>query len=149
MPKTAQEVNRFENGKSWRRTSYLVRALNPVCQRIDPDTGEQCHSAAEMVHHILAPDTHWELRQDFSNLVALCKPHHPNTSGDNYRQNYVPTREVNSILGTEVFHAHEQHAEKVIVATGARGKQGTTTAVGTRALDKALDGIDALNLDEF
>jgi hypothetical protein len=146
---TPQEVNRFENSKNWRRTSAMMRNHNPVCQRIDPATGEQCNRASEMVHHILAPETHWELRQDFSNLVAVCKPHHPNTTGDNHRQNYTPTREVNILLGTEVFHAHAQHAEKVIVATGAVGKQGTTTAVGSAAIDKALAGIDTLNLDEF
>jgi|GEM_PF-4013353 hypothetical protein len=64
----------------WLKFAEMVKAYNPVCQRIV--NGEQCHSAAKIIHHILSPKKCPSLFLDWRNVVGVCTEHHPDSSGE-------------------------------------------------------------------
>jgi 5-methylcytosine-specific restriction endonuclease McrA len=69
---------------AWPKLSRVMRRLNPVCQRIlnvGSYRNEQCHNAAALVHHLIAPQERPELFLQPTNLVALCFSCHPDTPG--------------------------------------------------------------------
>jgi hypothetical protein len=68
---------------------------NAVCQRIVD--GQRCTRPIEIHHHIISPKERRELMYTLSNVVGVCRQHHPNTEGEP-KQNlcrlaeiYVPT----------------------------------------------------------
>ena len=71
---TQQDLEKFENGRTWRKLSAKVRNDNPICQFIDPDTKEQCRYPSTVVHHLTDPRDCNELALAVSNLVACCAP---------------------------------------------------------------------------
>jgi hypothetical protein len=144
-----QDTDKFERSSYWRKVSLHVRQMNPCCQWIDCATGEPCGHPSQCVHHITAPEDNWELRDKVSNLVALCWEHHPNTKGDDGKNDYLPTREVFMTTGVEILHEHPKYGRVAIVATGAEGRQGTSSAISTKYIDAALQGIEKLNLEDF
>jgi len=68
----------------WPKLSRVLRALNPVCQRIlnvGSYHNEQCHNASQLTHHLIAPQQRPDLFLQASNLVCLCLSCHPDTEG--------------------------------------------------------------------
>lgn len=63
---------RIRNGSRWKRTSRIVRSLNPLCQRC----GEKF---SEHVHHRTPVGDDPSLAYAWSNLEALCKACHEAT----------------------------------------------------------------------
>ena len=110
---TRAQKDHYENSRPWRWLSKTVIANNPICQAIEPESGEQCHNPASIVHHLVAPEDCWELRNVVSNLCAVCPAHHAGGArGDNARLNYVPTRECVGFGQPEVLHHHKTVAER-------------------------------------
>lgn len=69
------------NCAAWPRfKAAFAAAGNVICQKIVD--GTQCTHAAEIVHHILPPQERPDLMYTFSNVVAVCRQHHPNTVGE-------------------------------------------------------------------
>jgi hypothetical protein len=150
MPSKNAIANQFERTSYWCKLSRHVRRMNPICAFIDPAAGEQCTHYSECVHHLIAPQQDWELRATVSNLVALCWKHHPNTEGDDGRNEYAPTREVCVTTGVEILHQHPKGTGRAaIMPTGDEGRQGVAFTLPTKVIDAALDGIESLDLEEF
>jgi hypothetical protein len=115
---TQAEKDKFENGRPWRWLSKTVIAANPICQAIEPETGEQCHNPASIVHHLIAPEDCWELRATVSNLCAVCPKHHAGGArGDNLKLDYKPTREPGVMGAPDIYHAHASLDRRKITAT--------------------------------
>ena len=136
---TKAEKDRYENGRAWRWLAKTVIASNPICQAIETETGEQCHNPSSIVHHLVAPETCWELRNVVSNLCAVCPRHHAGGArGDNNRLDYVPTREAGVMGNPDIFHAHKPVARRI----------AAQTSLPTEVIDAALADIaDIANLD--
>jgi len=73
---------------AWHRFSKWLRGLNPVCQHIDTESGEQCHAPSRMVHHIKPVDKYPNLMYVAENCVCLCFKHH---SPELTTGNFAPT----------------------------------------------------------
>ncbi len=97
--KLNDEAAKFEGSAAWREVSLAFRRRNPICQAIE--NGEQCHSPAELVHHLISPAERPDLKIDWANLVSLCSGHHTPHAGDAGVLAYVPTVLFN---GTEFEH---------------------------------------------
>jgi len=105
---TQKDLEKFENGTTWRRCSAKVRNDNPICQFCDPATGEQCHAPSRIVHHLVDPRDCNEAALAVSNLVACCFNHHPGGHrGDLGKANYAPTRESVGFGQPDVYHIHK------------------------------------------
>lgn len=106
------KVRQFELSTAWINYSQAVRSNNPLCQVVE--NGRQCQHVSELTHHIVDPKDAWDLRLDWSNLVAICFKHHSHARGDIVPRQYVPTRR--TILGNvEVF----EHAAPVVQPTAS------------------------------
>jgi len=57
-----------------------VDKYNPACQRIID--GEQCCRAPEILHHIVPPEINFARFLDPTNVVMVCRKHHPDTPGE-------------------------------------------------------------------
>lgn len=66
---------KFYNTADWSKTTKLMKIYNPQCQRIE--NGKQCMHTPEVTHHLQDPKDAPHLRLAWSNLVAVCAPHHP------------------------------------------------------------------------
>ena len=107
MIDTQKDLEKFENGRTWRKLSAKVRADNPICQFVDPDTGEQCRYPSTVVHHLVDPRDCNELALAVYNLVACCANHHPGGHrGDHGRADYAPTRHAPGFGQPEVLYHH-------------------------------------------
>ena len=134
---TKAEKDRYENSRPWRWLAKTVINWNPICQAIEPETGEQCHSPACIVHHLVAPEVYWELRNVVSNLCAVCPRHHAGGArGDNNRLDYVPTREAGVMGNPDIYHAHKPAARRTATTT--------QTSLPTEVIDAALADIAAI-----
>ncbi len=110
--------DKLEKTKPWERCSKAHRELNPMCQLIV--NGKQCTKPAVLVHHIRSSRTHPELFFDWRNHVSLCRPHHPDTPGDDPKRprHYAPTI---GILGAVFLHRVVAPLKKGEVRIGADG----------------------------
>lgn len=116
---TKRQKDHYENSRPWRWLSKTVIQANPICQAIDPETGEQCHNPSSIVHHLVAPEECWESRNVVSNLCALCPAHHAGGArGDNARLDYVPTRESIGFGQPDVLHHHKSVAQRANPQSG-------------------------------
>ena len=89
---TAQEHGgdpKYSTG-AWPKLSRVVRARNPICQRIlnvGLYKNEQCHNFSQLVHHRHGASAHPELflsvydKEGISNLIALCLGCHIDSDG--------------------------------------------------------------------
>jgi len=132
-------TNRFETSPTWRKLSHQIRRNNPLCQALEKD-GRQCTSPSVLVHHLIAPESNWDLALEERNCVALCQRHHATTPGDAGCWTYAPT-----ILfdGTAFAHPITPAPRKVddgnLPPTGTPGaQQYISSAVGAGRLDRAL-----------
>lgn len=94
------------NSTAWRRFTVLIKAHNPICQRIEynPLTGkeEQCREPASEVHHLVSPRERPDLFTVASNVVAICKRHHHKGEGEPggaRGQKYAPTKSGYAMTG--------------------------------------------------
>jgi hypothetical protein len=77
----------------WKKLRALLTDFNPLCQHIE--YGVRCMRPATIGHHLIDPKVDYSRFYDPSNLVAVCKAHHPGGQpGEllNARQEYAPTR---------------------------------------------------------
>jgi hypothetical protein len=88
---------RLYNSSPWPRfKAAFAAAGNVVCQAIID--GKQCTRPVEIHHHIRPPETHPQLFYSWSNVVGVCRQHHPNTPGNSpeelqrIHEIYVPTK---------------------------------------------------------
>lgn len=91
------KIWKLYNCVAWPRFKQAFAAAgNVICQRIVD--GRQCSQPVEIHHHILPPQTHPGLMYTFSNVVAVCRQHHPNETGEpkenlpRLAEIYVPTK---------------------------------------------------------
>jgi hypothetical protein len=101
--------DKLEKTKPWERCSKAHRELNPMCQLIV--NGKQCTK------------THPELFFDWRNHVSLCRPHHPDTPGDdpNRPRHYAPTQ---GILGAVFVHPTPLKTGEVRIGEGGVAEVG-------------------------
>jgi hypothetical protein len=85
-------VDRRYHRKAWFVFRRWMQVRNPYCQRIE-ENGEQCHSPATECHHIVSPRFDPDRFLDATNVLMLCRRHHPKTQGEDFTKNYkyVPT----------------------------------------------------------
>ena len=68
---------------------------NSICQRIVD--GQRCGRATEILHHLISPKQRPDLMYTPTNVVGVCRQHHPPTEGepkenlDRLDEIYVPT----------------------------------------------------------
>jgi hypothetical protein len=55
-------------------------AGNVICQRIVD--GRQCRYEVEVWHHLISPKQRPDLMYSYTNVVAVCRQHHPVTEGE-------------------------------------------------------------------
>ena len=81
----------FYISTAWQKLRKFLRARNPVCQRIV--NGARCHEPSYLVHHLRGIHAASELRLDPSNLVCLCRAHHPDYDTPDWQVSvdYAPT----------------------------------------------------------
>ena len=84
------------NCPAWHRfRGAFLSAGNSVCQRIED--GVQCRWPAKILHHIKSPRKGGAM-YSFTNVVAVCEHHHPNSVGEppenlhRLHEIYVPTK---------------------------------------------------------
>ncbi len=89
-------VWKLYNCADWRRFTMSLEANgNVICQRIDD--GKRCTQLVEIWHHIVSPRVRPSLMYTASNVVGVCRQHHPITEGeppenlDRLAEIYVPT----------------------------------------------------------
>jgi hypothetical protein len=99
-PRKHDHIDRLYHTAAWLRFSKMMRGLNPICQRIDRDyrTGdpEQCRTQSQEVHHILSPRVDPANMWKGTNVVCLCRSHHPKNEGTpDWKPgvDYVPTKQ--------------------------------------------------------
>jgi len=140
------KTRKYEMSSVWRTVRDAVINKNLICQAVID--GKQCTHLSEVVHHLISPDVNWELRQTWSNLVAVCKQHHSNSPGDSGEYRYVPTNDFTEGISFPhdvplSYLAVNGKPEKLaMIGDGTGAKVGTTTAVGDDALDAALNRSD-------
>jgi hypothetical protein len=83
-------------GAPWRRFKLAFQSWgNVICQRIE--NGDRCTRPMEILHHIISPRENPSLMYTPSNVVGVCRQHHPTTEGEpkenllRLREIYVPT----------------------------------------------------------
>ena len=68
-------------GADWQRFREAFFGYgNAICQRIE--NGQRCRFPVEIVHHILSPRQRPDLMYTPSNVVGVCRQHHPVTEGE-------------------------------------------------------------------
>ena len=100
-----RDANRKKNDPTWplynrvawkRFHDAFFGHGNSVCQRIEYD-GVRCRRPVEILHHILSPRSRPDLFFTPSNVVGVCRQHHPNSEGEpkenlaRLSKIYVPT----------------------------------------------------------
>jgi len=140
--------------RRWRdHTAPLVISKNPLCQFIDSQTGQQCRYPSTIVHHL----ADWKQRPDlffeWSNLVAVCKQHHPGgQAGENPAApaQYVATIGVMNLVfdhgcGMPDWHHDAKPRTPAappvtgpLVMTGDVGRQWTSSS-NQAAINRALE----------
>lgn len=93
----ADPVWSLYNRDQWRRRfrDAFFGHGNVICQRIVD--GERCRHAVEILHHIFSPKKRPDLMYTPSNVVGVCRQHHPITEGEPVEslsrldEIYVPT----------------------------------------------------------
>ena len=91
---------RMENDPVWKLYGYrwelYKRALraqgNLQCQRLVG--GIQCLQMVDIFHHLFSPRVRPDLMYESSNVVGVCREHHPTTEGSPewvLNKDYVPT----------------------------------------------------------
>ncbi len=75
-------VWRLYNSVAWtKRFRPAFEASNPTCQRIENE--RVCGRPMEMLHHLLSPRVRPDLFFAWTNIVSVCRQHHPVTAGEN------------------------------------------------------------------
>lgn len=126
-PMTQQEVDRWYKTVAWLNVrDYLIRK-NPLCQHIDDD-GKRCDQASRVVHHLISPLDRWDLRDVWSNLVAVCVRHHSGgTRGETQGTKYAPTYGPDPGYGaSQEVYVHEVNYAGEVAKTGVGGKEFTS-----------------------
>jgi hypothetical protein len=89
-------VWRLYNHTAWRRfKASLSGNGNVLCQRIE--NGRRCNRLVEIWHHIISPKVRPDLMYTASNVVGVCRQHHPTTEGEppenlgRLAEIYIPT----------------------------------------------------------
>jgi hypothetical protein len=87
-----------------RRFRAAVADCNPMCQRVVD--GKQCMHPSVICHHLISPKVDASKALSADNVVMVCRNHHPNTTGENPRDenHYVPT--VMMLLGKRYEYRH-------------------------------------------
>lgn len=68
-------------GVAWRRFRLAFAGWgNVICQRIEH--GERCRRPVEIYHHIVSPHEKPSLMYEPTNVVGVCRQHHPPTEGE-------------------------------------------------------------------
>jgi len=128
----------------WRNSvSPLARALNPVCQWVNPADGKQCTKPSEVVHHLIDPKDAPEKFFDWSNLVCTCADHHQGGQRGE-TQGYIYCHTVGVADAIYFHHCYPiwhknykppvgSHSEQTLLPLGS-----TASAVGDDALNAAL-----------
>jgi hypothetical protein len=88
--RTDEERKMYQTPR-WRNFRNYMLIRNPLCQFIYELTGKQCTEFAVEVHHIISPRDNPDLFCEASNVVCVCKRHHPKTTGHDGKSRYVPT----------------------------------------------------------
>lgn len=90
-------IRKLYNCADWTRfKEAFAGSGNVVCQRMID--GVRCRFPVEILHHIVSPRQNITLMYTPSNVVGVCRQHHPPTEGEPpenlYRlaEIYVPTR---------------------------------------------------------
>jgi hypothetical protein len=89
--------------KLYRSAAWKIRfhhsffaAGNVLCQRLV--NGVQCNRPVQILHHLISPRQKPNLFFTFSNVVGVCRQHHPNCEGEpvenlsHLEDVYVPTK---------------------------------------------------------
>ena len=83
-------------GAPWQRfCKHFEGSGNVICQRIVD--GQRCTHPVEVRHHIVSPRERPDLMYTPSNVVGVCRQHHPPTEGEpkenlvRLAEIYVPT----------------------------------------------------------
>src|ERR1700677_5238812 len=84
------EVRKMYHTKRWQVFRTWMLSRNPYCQFIDA-LGIQCRSAAVEVHHLISPREKDDLFCEATNVVCVCKRHHPKSQGHDGKSTYVTT----------------------------------------------------------
>jgi hypothetical protein len=83
--KDGAERARYTSQGPFVKLSRTIKGQNPVCQRLE--RGVQCDKPSEITHHRHSPNSRPDLllsvydEQGVSNLLALCRDHHPPSDG--------------------------------------------------------------------
>jgi hypothetical protein len=83
-PRVRFGVDQRYRTPAWTWLSKVMRALNPVCQRLHLDGYgklEQCRNPSGLVHHIISPKQDPSLFLVPSNLICLCEHDHDDSEG--------------------------------------------------------------------
>jgi hypothetical protein len=145
MRRHSPQTAKFYASNAWRIVSETVRRFNPMCQVVG------CTHPAELVHHLISPDSCWERRQDWTNLVSVCRKHHGAEPGDVGRYEYSPTVLLD---GKEFKHKRASFRPAAEpVPTGEEGKQfitGTPSDEEMKPLmDEAIGWLKEMGLDNL
>lgn len=84
----------IHGSRDWKRFKELLRSNGNVqCQRLLPD-GSRCLAVVEIYHHLQSVEARPDLAYDATNVIGLCRSHHPATAGTpdwKPSVDYVPT----------------------------------------------------------
>jgi hypothetical protein len=94
--KSDDPTQRLYKVVAWKRfKDSFAAAGNVICQRIV--NGVQCRHEVEVWHHLISPKVRPNLMYSYSNVVGVCRQHHPVTEGEpsenlqRISEIYVPT----------------------------------------------------------
>lgn len=119
--------------------SAQCRRLNPICQFLDKESGQQCTHASTVVHHLADWKDEPDLFFSWNNLVALCADHHAGGQrGETQQNSYVDTVGVCDAIYEHGNGLPHWHPKFIAVDAGGLPPGCGTTAVGNAALDAAL-----------
>jgi hypothetical protein len=84
---TARQVqwrqdNPLYDTSRWRNLQHKIIVADCFCRRII--AGVRCDRPSKIVHHLVSPRQRPDLMFVVSNLVAVCRDHHPNTEGSDW-----------------------------------------------------------------
>lgn len=143
------KLKTFYDGGRWRyHTAPLVKAKNPVCQRLFDD-GRQCTHPSTIVHHLIDPKAAPERGHDWKILVAVCDACHAGgqpgeLQGRRYCATIGPLETIYHHPGGILPHWHPKYVRP---STGdvSRLAGTSTSTVAVEAIDAALAcDMDAL-----
>jgi hypothetical protein len=85
------EIDRLYDTRRWKRFRQWILRLNPICQRVVD--ARQCMTFATECHHVVSPRVDPSRFIDATNVLMLCKRHHPKTQGEDFTKGhtYLPT----------------------------------------------------------